>query len=217
MTDQTFSQSQSKAQPKVIAEGVSFEDFVQQYDGQPVEWHAEKVLEIVSNNETHQVLLGFLYTLLNLYLGITKVGKVYLDGYPMFISNDLPAHQPDLLIVLNENLERVQATYLEGAADIVVEIVSPSSEDIDRGEKFIEYEQAGVKEYWLIDPIRDEAFVYVLSADGYYKQRPNDGKLSSTLLDGFELSLDILWDVERPEGLELIQLAQDMAQNAKRE
>lgn len=54
--------------------------------------------------------------------------------------------------VAEEHLDRLQEMHLEGPADLVVEIVSPESRLRDRGEKFAEYELAGVSEYWLLDP-----------------------------------------------------------------
>ena len=54
----------------------------------------------------------------------------------------------------------MQATYLDGPADVVVEIISPESRLRDRGEKFAEYEMGGVREYWLIDSERHEADWY---------------------------------------------------------
>lgn len=54
--------------------------------------------------------------------------------------------------VASEHLDRLKETYLDGPADLVVGIVSPDSVGRDRGEKFYEYAQGGVPEYWLIDP-----------------------------------------------------------------
>ena len=50
----------------------------------------------------------------------------------------------------SERLDRVHRTYLDGPADLVVEIVSPESAGRDRGEKYYEYEAAGIPEYWLL-------------------------------------------------------------------
>ena len=53
-----------------------------------------------------------------------------------------------------DHLGRFKENRLEGAADLVVEIISPESVDRDRDRKFYEYEQGGILEYWLIDPLR---------------------------------------------------------------
>lgn len=76
---------------------------------------------------------------------------------------------PDLLFVSNASLHRLKETYLDGAADLVVEVVSPESRARDWGEKFTEYEEAGVHEYWLIDPERKQAEFYQLGANGAYQ------------------------------------------------
>jgi Uma2 family endonuclease len=58
--------------------------------------------------------------------------------------------------------------YLDGLADLVIEIISPESTSRDRGEKFYEYEMVGVRGYWLVDPQRELAEFYLLDAQGRY-------------------------------------------------
>lgn len=197
----------------IIAEGVSFDNFLKYFGEQHTEWIGGKVISVVSNNTRHQLIQMFLGTLLNFYLGLKSLGKIFSAGIPMRIAADLPAREPDLLIVLTENLARLQPTYLNGPADIVVEIVSPESNDRDRGKKLREYEAAGVPEYWLFDPQRTEAVIYVMGEDGHYHPLPPDadGYLRSTILPGFRLQAALLWQEELPTGMELIQLAQGMA------
>jgi Uma2 family endonuclease len=197
----------------IIAEGVSFEHFLKYFGEAHTEWLMGKVISVVSNNTRHQNILGFLHNLFSLFLGFKSLGKVLLAGVPMRVAADRPAREPDLIIVLNENLHRIQPTYLDGPADIVVEIVSPESSDRDRGRKLREYEAAGVREYWLLDPQRTQAVVYSLQADGYYHPMPldADGRLCSALLSGFALHPTVLWRDEPPTGAELVELAQRLA------
>ena len=84
------------------------------------------------------------------------------------------------------------------AADLVVEIVSPESDDRDRGEKLIEYEAAGIPEYWLLDCVRQEAWFFRLGADGRYHPGPiaADSTYHSAVLPGFWLRVAWLW--QRP-------------------
>jgi Uma2 family endonuclease len=58
---------------------------------------------------------------------------------------------------------------LDGPADPVVEVVAPESVGRDRGEKFTEYERAGIRGYWLIDPQRKQAEMYRLAETGRYQ------------------------------------------------
>ena len=197
----------------VVAEGVSFENFLTFFAEHHAEWLVGKVILIVGNNTKHQDILLFLATLLNLFLGIKALGRVLSAGIPMKIAADKPAREPDLLIIFNEHRERIKENYLDGPADIAVEIVSPESVARDRGDKFKEYEAAGVREYWLFDPLRTEAVIYALGDDNRYHPVAIDkeGRLTSTLLPGFALHPSLLWREELPTGNELIELAQGIA------
>jgi Uma2 family endonuclease len=199
----------------IIAEGVSFENFLKYFGEQHTEWLMGKVINVVSNNTQHNLILGFLYNVLSLFLGLKAAGRILLAGVPMHIADDRPAREPDLLIVLNENRQRIKATYLDGPADIAVEIVSPESHDRDRGRKMREYEAAGVREYWLFDPLRTEAVIYGLGGDGHYHPVPGDehGRLISTVLPGFALDPALMWRDEPPSGAELIELVQAMVKD----
>jgi Uma2 family endonuclease len=196
----------------IIAEGVSFDNFLKYFGEQHTEWLGGKVISVVSNNTQHQMILGFLYKVLSLFLSLRSLGRILLAGVPMRIAADLPVREPDLLIILNEHVARIQATFIDGPADIVVEIVSPESNDRDRGKKLREYEAAGVPEYWLFDPQRTEAVIYHLGENGHYHPLPvdGDGNLRSNVLPGFRLQASLLWREELPDGAELIQLVQAM-------
>jgi Uma2 family endonuclease len=154
----------------------------------------------MSNNTKHQRLLAFLFSLLDYFFEKFTLGEAFLAGVPMSIKEADTARQPDIIVVLAQHLERVLPTALNGLADVVIEIVSPESGAQDRGEKFIEYEAAGVPEYWLIDPIRTTAQFFALSEDKHYRPLPLDaqGRLTSNVLEGFALDPEILWQEELP-------------------
>lgn len=205
MAEQTPSLSTQKEQT------LSFADFLRQYEGKNAEWHAGQVVEKVTNNTRHNLIQGFLYQLLSIFLDMTKRGQVILAGVPMYISDDAPAREPDLMILLNENRDCLTDKYVAGPVDIAVEIISPGSDSIDRGEKFVEYESAGVREYWLIDPIRNEAIVYVLNEDGRYQRlAEKDDTFTSNLLANFALKKSVLWQADLPKSMAILELANEM-------
>lgn len=195
---------------------VSFQDYLKLYDsveGAHTEWVAGSVeVYEMSTSRKHAELLGFLHVLFMFFMAKNKRGKIYLSDFPMYISENEPAHEPDLMIVLQENQERVHPTYLEGPADLVLEIISPESVARDRGNKFVEYERFGVPEYWLIDPIREIAMVYKRNEQGIYQEIPLDsqGRLNSKILAGFAIHPDILWQEELPFGGEILVLIDAM-------
>jgi Uma2 family endonuclease len=73
--------------------------------------------------------------------------------------------EPDVLYLARSHLRRLRKTYLNGPADLVVEVVSPESVKRDREQKFGEYQAAGIPEYWVIDPEAQQADFYQL--DGH--------------------------------------------------
>jgi Uma2 family endonuclease len=203
-------------EPTVIAENVSFADYLKRFEGQRTEWHAGKVVRKVSNNLQHNLVILFLCQVFGWFMAKRSiVGKVVQSGYPMFISDKVPAREPDIMLVLAEHFDRLKPTYLEGPADLAVEIISSDSASTDRGDKFIEYEAAGVPEYWLLDPIRKSADVFVLDQEGHYQRTSLDdrGRLVSSILPGFALDPAILWRDELPQGPAIVELVDTMLES----
>lgn len=114
--------------------------------------------------------------------------------------------EPDLLFIAKEHLDRLTEAYLDGPADLVVGIVSPESGPRDRGEKYYEYEAAGVREYWLIDPDRQQAEFYRLNQEKKrYELIPPEGVYRSQVVPGFWLKVSWLWQRPLPRVLDVLR------------
>lgn len=166
------------------------------------EWFNEEMIVYMPPKFLHQEISGFLYALLRQYSNILKNGQVMIAPFEVKLWADGPAREPDILFVSNSNLDNLNEKRYFGGPDLVVEIVSPSSAKIDRVDKFIEYEQAGVLEYWLIDPRphQRQADFYIRDEDGAFAPAPIDdaGRFYSTVLPDFWLDLRWLWQHELP-------------------
>ncbi|MFC1714153.1 Uma2 family endonuclease [Candidatus Poribacteria bacterium] len=189
----------------VSTEKLSYDDFLVQYDGKHAEWVNGEVIMTPAASERHQSIAIFIVNLLNPYVELHKLGKVLIAPFQTKLGQDLPGREPDLLFVASGNLDRMKPTYLDGPADMAVEIISPESINRDRGEKFVEYESAGVSEYWLIDPIREQADFYRFGADDHYHPvLPDDnGIYHSEAVKGFWLRVSWLWEDPMPPILEV--------------
>lgn len=185
---------------------ITFEEYLEiDVEGASLEWVDGKVIGFMANNLQHQRIIGFLMTTMNLFAEINNLGEVVQAGYAMKLEEQKRGREPDLVFVSKENTEILTHKYLNGAADIAVEIVSPESVERDHKTKFAEYETAGIKEYWLIDPERREAEFYRLQADGFY--HPADisgGVFHSEVLPGFFLRVEWLWQ-ENPPTVEALK------------
>jgi Uma2 family endonuclease len=114
--------------------------------------------------------------------------------------------EPDVMFVATEHLDRDKVTYLDGPADIAVEIVSPSSRANDRIKAEV-YAHGGVREYWMIDVERKRADFLALQADGTYGNIlvNDDGVFRSTVLAGFWLRVGWLFAEEPPALLDVLR------------
>jgi Uma2 family endonuclease len=96
------------------------------------------------------------------------------------------------LFIAKERLHLVKPTRVEGAPDIIVEVLSPSNWNIDRGKKFRAYAKAGVREYWIVDPQARTIELFVLR-EGVYNLIDNYGlgaTVRSEVLPGFEVKVE---------------------------
>jgi hypothetical protein len=99
----------------IIAENVTFEEFLTRFGETHAEWIDGKVVVQPSKSVRHQLILGFLASSFDLFMGFRDgMGRTLLTGVPMYLSDRLPVREPDLLIVLNEHRDRIKITYLDG-------------------------------------------------------------------------------------------------------
>ena len=187
---------------------ISYEEFLERTDeNSHVEWIEGEVVEMSPISNRHQQVGAYLLTLLQLYANMRGLGEVRYEPFQMKSAPDLPGRSPDIMFVAEANMSRIKNTYLEGPADLVVEIISPESRARDRGDKFFEYEAAGIPEYWLLDPIREQAEFYQLGADGIYRPAALDeqGRYHSVILPGLWLQESWLWKTPLPPLLSVLK------------
>jgi Uma2 family endonuclease len=176
--------------------GISFEDFLATLNEDThAEWVDGEVVPMSPGTEWQSQLILFVGGLLRTYARRKGLGEVYVPAYQMK-TNARRSREPDVMFVAREHLDRVHETYLDGPADLVVEIISPASRTLDRGEKFHEYQEAGIREYWLIDPQRKQVESYRLGSAGVYERVPlgEPACLRSDLLPGLWIKVDWLWE-----------------------
>ncbi len=187
--------------PRPTSPRMTFEEFLVLDDERMMsEWVDGEVIFMSPTAIRHQELMTFLVQVLGLYVTMRNAGMVIPAPFVMKIEEGRRGREPDVLFVSSERTHLIQRTYLDGPADLAVEIVSPESIERDRNEKFGEYERAGVKEYWLIDPDRERAEFYELGADGRYRGAAiePEGVYRSQIVPGFCLRAAWLWQTPAP-------------------
>jgi Uma2 family endonuclease len=172
-------------------------------DGRLIEWVEGEIIHYMPTTPAHQNVVIFLIKLLSGFIERLNLGRVLAAPVEVKLWPDGPSREPDVLFIGHPRLAQLTDKRFEGGPDLVVEVVSPGSVTIDRVDKFREYEQAGVGEYWIIDPRphQQQADFYVLDAEGRYNPAPLDeeGVFSSTVVPGFRLRAAWLWEPELPD------------------
>ena len=131
--------------------------------------------------DIHQAVLFDIAFEIQTLLKKTKIGKIRIAPYDVRFSNQ-NILQPDLLFIKTENMHRIKEKGLVGAPDLVIEVLSPATTQLDFEEKKLVYEKYGVSEYFIIDPASSVVDYFYLVNGIYEMQERVKGKIVSNVL-----------------------------------
>ncbi len=143
----------------------------------------------------HQDLVAYVYQLLLTFVRANSLGKVFFAPLPIKFG---PKHyrEPDVLFLSQTTLKSVKGSYPH-TADLVVEVVSEGKEDRERDlvTKREVYAEAGIAEYWLVDPKRKRITVLTLDRDKYivHGEFAPGTQATSALLFGFTVDVQAVF------------------------
>lgn len=189
--------------PPVMTE----EEFVAQYydEDVKVEFVGGRVIIVPPESRQDETIRWFVGKILSIFAECHNLGEVYGPNFAVRLRAGL-RRVPDLLFVSRERLSLLRKSHLEGPPDLALEIVSPDSAARDWHDKYLEYETAGVQEYWVIDPQVRRVDVYRLNEAGGYEALPlEEGAYRSTVAPGFRLRPDWLWQEPLPNTLDILR------------
>jgi Uma2 family endonuclease len=156
------------------------------------------------NLETNDVFV-WLLTLVRIFVDSQKLGGKIFASRVAFWLGDGNGPEPDIAYVGPQSSSRLFRGYVDGPPDLAVEIVSPESVERDYQKKRSKYERARVREYWIIDELKQETTLLRLSKAGEYREvRRKKGALHSVVLPGFFLREEWLWQDPRTEPVEIL-------------
>lgn len=198
----------------IVALNVSEGDYMANYAANHHEWVGGTVVKMSSVSFGHDQLVAYLRRLLDTYFTLNKIGTVVGNPFVMRLTlkDKITRREPDLQIILQDNPNKLYNTYLDGAADICIEVVSPGSIAADYGEKFAEYEEGGVDEYWVIDPARKAAYFHRLDNENLFRPMAvgDDGYYSTPGLPHLKLHVPTLWKAPLPNIIQTVESVQAM-------
>ena len=141
---------------------------------QPTVRHQRILREI--NGQLWQFLIG-------------KPCEVFMAPFGVrLFENEDTAFEPDIVVICDK--EKLDERICRGAPDMVIEILSPSTARMDRGQKYIKYQKAGVREYWIVDPDLNLLQAGVLKDGSYITTVFEANDIAPvTVLEGCEINL----------------------------
>lgn len=136
----------------------------------------------------HQRLVNYLSTEINLFIRKNNGEcEVFPAPFAVFLSeNDRNYVEPDISVICDRN--KISDKGCHGAPDWVIEIVSPSTKQMDYYKKLFKYRTAGVREYWVVDPDRKLVTVYNFERDTM-EEYPFGEEVPAGIYEGFSIKV----------------------------
>ena len=173
---------------------LTYQDYAKTPDDERYELIDGELLVVPAPNIAHQGSHASLGSLMWSFVRQHDLGRVFLAPTDVVLS-DTEVVQPDVLFISKEREHIITEANIQGAPDLVVEILSPSTAKHDWQAKRDLYAKHGVKEYWLADPANKIVWIMLLR-DGaleIVETYASGDVLTSPTLKGFEVSVDDLF------------------------
>ena len=169
---------------------LTYQDHANTPDEERYELLDGELIRMTAPAEIHQRIATVLGWKVAQFVSEKGFGRVYVAPFDVVLS-DTDVVEPDLLFVSNERAHVVTAANVQGAPDLVVEILSPSSVERDRKFKRPLYARHGVREYWIVDTEARTVTVLLLRNGGFETVGAyGEGEtLTSPTLPGFALEV----------------------------
>lgn len=149
----------------------------------------------------HQRIVANLFLIIAAFVRERKLGEVFLAPFDVILSN-LDIVVPDLLFVSRKRSEIITEKNLQGAPDLVIEVLSDGTRKRDEVTKRKLYERFGVREYWIVDPVLESIKIYRQSGKGFERAAELSVEagdtLTSPLFPGLVIPLDDVFGTPLP-------------------
>ena len=142
----------------------------------------------------HQDIVLNLARMLADFVESQDLGKVTISPMDVVLS-EYDVFQPDILFISRNRLHIISDRNIQGAPDLVIEVLSPTTEDRDRGIKRDQYLRYGVREYWIIDP-QERTLEVLRAGDTEFETMrvyPEGTTATSPVLEGIQVEIDRLF------------------------
>ena len=160
-------------------------------EGQRAELIDGIIYDMAPPNSKHQKISGILHGEIYSYIKSKKGScELYAAPFAVFLNSDNKTYvEPDISVICDKS--KIDKRGCNGAPDWIIEIVSPSSRDMDYLIKLVKYRSAGVREYWIVDPLRETVAVYNFEASTAEHYNFTD-KVRAGIYEDFEIDFSVI-------------------------
>jgi Uma2 family endonuclease len=175
----------------------TYADYLKWQFEERLELFRGKIFQLSAPNTKHQDISGNIFVPIALFLK-KKPCKVFAAPFDVRLpvknktkDNEVTTVvQPDICVICDET--KIDSRGCCGAPDLIVEILSPGNSKKEVRLKYELYEEAGVKEYWIINPVEENVVVFILNDNGKFsglKMYATDDEISSVAISGLKINL----------------------------
>lgn len=164
----------------------TIEDIYALPDGQRAELIDGLIYDMAPPGMKHQRLLNYINTEINLYIRKRQGAcEVFPAPFAVFLNKDHANYvEPDISVICDK--DKITDSGCMGAPDWIIEIVSPSSRQMDYDKKLFKYRTANVREYWIVDYLKQLIMVYHFEQDSFEQYSFSD-KVKVGIYEDFEI------------------------------
>ena len=168
----------------------TYKDYSKLPEGAPYQLIKGRLVMTPSPTIYHQKIIGRIHLVLAQYVYANQLGEVILSPVDVYFS-ETETYQPDIIFVSANQLSIIGEERVSGAPDLIIEVLSPSTAYYDLRHKMNIYEEFGVIEYWIVDPM-DQTLDIFQRNDGVFhlrKKYTQSEVIDSPLIHGLTMNL----------------------------
>ena len=164
----------------------TIEDYWNLPEGQRAELMDGEMYMMATPSRVHQRLVMILSnSIFNFIQNNNGDCEIYPSPFAVFLNADDKTYlEPDISVICDKN--KLTDDGCNGAPDWIIEVVSPSSRQMDFNKKLFKYRASGVREYWIVDSMKQQIMVYNFEHDDFEQYSFSD-KVKVGIYDDFEI------------------------------
>jgi Uma2 family endonuclease len=172
----------------------TYEDYRKLPEGAPYQLIGGELVLTPAPSTYHQIISFNLGLAIGNFVVSKQLGIVLFAPIDVYLE-ETETYQPDIIFIAQERMEIIEPARINGAPDLVVEILSPSTAYYDLRKKYKVYEKCGVSEYWIVDPDEKSAQLFLLKEGKFAldQEAAVPGTIASRIIEGFSVSLESIF------------------------